>query len=458
MISQTHADAVAEIAAGPGGPAVGAFFDFDGTLAAGFTGALLPWDRLRRGEMGIPEFLDTVWVALNYSLGRVAFEEFIRRGSMAFKGWHIDELAGIGERIYAADIAGRLYPEMRSLVQAHLDRGHTVVLSSAAFHLQLEPVARALGIEAVLCNWFDIDTDGVLTGEVRRPILRGAGKATAVTAFAGQHGVDLNSSYFYADGDEDIPLMQLVGNPRPTNPASGLAALAGDHGWPVLRFTSRSGNIPVARLRTGVAALALTPVALAAAGFAVLPGHRIPGAPPLASYWARALLAMTGVRLNITGVQRFPGPAVVLVNHRSAVDSVIVAAALGTHRGAPVAASLFTAQHAGDEDRAIADLVDRRLSVVAAAEGALLDGQDTAGIAVAPLRIAMAAGVPVVPVVIRNAETIAAATSAALHPGTVDVAVLPPIPVQHWMFDDVAAGARHIAGLYETTLRDWPTG
>ena len=62
--------------------------------------------------------------------------------------------------------------------------------------------------------------------------------------FAAENGVDLSKSYFYADGDEDVALMYLVGNPRPTNPAGKLAAVAAKRGWPVLRFTSRSGSKP----------------------------------------------------------------------------------------------------------------------------------------------------------------------------------------------------------------------
>ena len=69
-------------------------------------------------------------------------------------------------------------------------------------------------------------------------------------AFAAKNGVDLSKSYFYADGDEDVALMYLVGNPRPTNPAGKLAAVAVKRGWPVLRFTSRSGSSPVSQLRT----------------------------------------------------------------------------------------------------------------------------------------------------------------------------------------------------------------
>src|SRR5262249_45759909 len=105
------------------------------------------------------------------------------------------------------------------------------------------------------------DDNGVITGEVVRPILRGRTKADAVCDFANGNGIDLALSYFYADGDEDIPLMSMVGNPRPTNPGSKLSRLAADQNWPILRLTSRSGGLPIGRAGTSLAKLAAVPFA-----------------------------------------------------------------------------------------------------------------------------------------------------------------------------------------------------
>ncbi|WP_198157949.1 haloacid dehalogenase-like hydrolase, partial [Mycobacterium celatum] len=66
-------------------------------------------------------------------------------------------------------IESRIYPEMRELVRAHLARGHTVVLSSSALTLQVEPVARFLGIPNTLTNKFETDENGILTGNVVKP-------------------------------------------------------------------------------------------------------------------------------------------------------------------------------------------------------------------------------------------------------------------------------------------------
>jgi phosphoserine phosphatase len=127
-------------------------------------------------------------------------------------------------------------------VRAHQQRGHTVVLSSSALTIHAEPVARYLEIGHVLCNHFELDDQGLLTGRIARPVVWGRNKATAVQRFCDDNEVDLDHSYFYADGNEDIALMNLVGNPRPVNPRPGLAATAAAQGWPVLRVVGAGGR------------------------------------------------------------------------------------------------------------------------------------------------------------------------------------------------------------------------
>jgi putative phosphoserine phosphatase/1-acylglycerol-3-phosphate O-acyltransferase len=245
---------VAEVDASPHGPKVGAFFDLDGTLVAGFTGVIMTQDRMRRREIGVGEFLGVVQAALNHQLGRADFEQLIYRGASMMRGRSLEDIDELGERLFVQHVVSRIYPEMRELVRAHMARGHTVVLSSSALTVQVDPVARFLGIDKVLSNRFETDDDGILTGGVLKPIIWGPGKANAVQKFAADNDVDLRKSYFYADGDEDVALMYLVGNPRPTNPEGKLAAVAAKRGWPILRFSSRSGSSPVSAARRQQAA------------------------------------------------------------------------------------------------------------------------------------------------------------------------------------------------------------
>src|SRR6202034_3928255 len=206
-----------------------------------------------------------------------------------------------GERLFVQRIESRVYPEMRELVRAHLARGHTVVLSSSALTTQVDPVAKFLGILNTLTNKFETNEDGILTGGVVKPILWGPGKAAAVQKFAGENGIDLKDSYFYADGDEDVALMYLVGNPRPTNPEGKMAAVAKRRGWPILRFTSRSGGGTTALLRTAAGGSSGAAAPARALGIGLLTRSRLRGVNFFTATWSQMLLPASGVQLNILG-------------------------------------------------------------------------------------------------------------------------------------------------------------
>jgi putative phosphoserine phosphatase/1-acylglycerol-3-phosphate O-acyltransferase len=58
--------------------------------------------------------------------------------------------------------------------------------------------------------------------------------------------------------------------------------------------------------------------------------------------------------------------------------------------------------------------------------------------------------------VIRNAEVIAATKGNSLHPGTVDVTVLPPVSVADWTRDDLDEHIEDVRELFRATLQNWP--
>src|SRR6201997_2232569 len=243
-------DSVAAFAASASGPDVGAFFDLDGTLVAGFTAMAHARDRIRRGQASIGEVLGVLEASLRYRFGRMQFERLLVRAAGYLHGERIDDLDELGERLFEQHIRSRISPHMREIVRAHQERGHIVVLSSSALTIHAEPVARFLGITQVLCNYFELDGRGALTGGIVKPILWGPRKADAVQRYCGANDIDLQRSYFYADGGEDVALMSLVGNPRPVNPRPELAAMAAQRRWPVLRIAGPRRPIRGSSLRS----------------------------------------------------------------------------------------------------------------------------------------------------------------------------------------------------------------
>jgi putative phosphoserine phosphatase / 1-acylglycerol-3-phosphate O-acyltransferase len=469
---------VAEVDASPEGPRIGAFFDLDGTLVAGFTATAHTLDRLRRRQVGVGDFLHLTQLAVEYKLGRQDIEALIEGGAATARGRLADDVEEMGERIFQQSVVDEIYPEMRDLVRAHERRGHTVVLSSSALSMQAVPVAHYLGIEDVVCNRFVVDEHGVLTGAIQQPVIWGNTKATAVQKFAAEHDIDLRLSYFYADGDEDLALMYLVGNPRPVNPGPALTRVAERRGWPIVRLHSRGSGGPLGRARNLAALGSLGPVAAGALGVGVLTHSRRAGVNFLTRFWPETVLALNGVKLNVIGSENLTArrPAVFLFNHRNNFDVFMVAALVKDNwtgvakkelASNPLASTLGRLLDAAFIDRSdtaaavaalkpVEEAARKGLSILVAPEGTRRDVAGVGPFKKGAFRIAMATGLPVVPIVIRNSDSVAGRNATTLHPGTVDIAVLPPVSVADWTPANLEDKIEQVREAYLELLADWP--
>lgn len=468
---------VAEIDASPTGPAVGAIFDFDGTLIPGYSVLTFVAERVRQREIGVAEVGRTARMLLEAAAGAATQRDMIEQGMTEWRGRRVAEMEELGERLFRREIEPEIYPEMREVVAAHRRRGHTLVLASSAGHFQLEPAARHLGIDHVLCTRLEVRR-GRLTGRAEGPILWGEHKARTVQEFARRRGVDLAQSFFYADGDEDEALMHLVGHPRPTNPKPQLARVAARRHWPMRRFTSRGRPGADVVVRNLAATASAVPVFLGATALRLLTGRKREAANLLSSTLTDISLALGEVDLNVTGEEHLWSrrPAVFIWNHRNIFDAQIVGNLVRRDFGAvakkelekvPIFAVGSRFLHIAFVDRGnskaavealrpATELLRQGISMLVAPEGTRAAGHDVGTFKKGAFRMAMEAGVPVVPIVIRNVEEIGARNSQFMRPGTVDVAVLAPISVGDWTLDDLEERIESVRQLYVDTLRDWP--
>lgn len=468
---------VAEIDASPRGKRTAAFFDLDGTLIYGFSAQVLTEDRLRRRDIGAAELLSLGRWGLAAGLKRAGFAELLATTVTGLRGKRHDELVDMGQRLFASKISDRVYPEMRDLVAAHQRRGHTVVLISSATGYQTMPVAADLGIDHVVCNQLEV-VDGMLTGGLDGPVVWGESKAERARDFAKQHRIDLNRSYFYADGDEDAALMHHVGNPRPTNPRRGLEATAKKQGWPITKFASRGSVGPVGTIRNMVGLSAIGPAAAGGFAVGVMSGRKRAGVDFLIERWLDALFLSCGVTFDVQGEENLwvRRPAVFIFNHRNNMDVLMACKLVGrefTGVGKKEAKSnpmsvglgkLIDAVFIDRDDTASAvdalqpvqEAVRKGLSLVISPEGTRSATRELGPFKKGPFRIAMAAGVPIVPIVFRNADEIAPRNAQFMRPGKVDALVLPPIPTDDWTVADLPDRIAEVRSAYLSTLADWP--
>jgi putative phosphoserine phosphatase/1-acylglycerol-3-phosphate O-acyltransferase len=470
-------DAIEQVQRGPKGPQVGAFFDLDGTLVQGYTAAVFYSDRVRGGQVSSGEFLRILLSALDTGLGGDP-TKFADAAFMGLRGRTEDTLTELGERLFVQKVSGTMRPEARDLVRAHRRMGHTVAVASSASKYQIEPVARDLGIEHILCTRVEVE-DGILTGRLAGPMLWGEPKAASVREFARANNIDRHASYAYANGAEDVPFLASVGNPSALNPHPGLAAAARSQGWPVL--TLREPRQPGLRALLGTAAAMAAFNTGMGLGFAIGTLRRDPelglnAAIPLA---CDSALALAGVRLNVVGESNLwvSRPAVFVGNHQSSLDVLIVGSLVrrdltGVAKkearydprmivgGQLMDLAFIDRSNPESARRDVNALVDRirsGTSVAIMPEGTRTPTPTVGRFKKGAFHLAMQAGVPMVPIVIRNAGELMWRRSMVINPGTVDVAVLEPIPTGDWTVEDLDARVAEVRQLFVDTLDNWPT-
>jgi len=472
----TADEAIRGVLAGPSGPHIGAFFDLDGTLVEGYTANTFFTDSIRRRDIAPGDVARSLLSAVDGALGGDP-TALGKHGAAAMAGRDADTMLELGERLFAQKIAAAVRPQARELVRAHQRMKHTVAVASAATRFQIEPLARDLGISNVLCTEVEV-VDGVITGELAGPMLWGEPKGAAVRAFAREHGVDLTVSYAYGNGDEDVPFLGSVGNPHPLNPHTGLAVAAQTYGWPILMLQEPNSG--------GLRALAGTIAALSGFNVGVVLGAAtslLTGNPragrnigvPLACDLA---LALAGVKLEIVGEENLwaARPAVFIANHQSSLDAPLMGALLrrdftGVAKkeaqfdprmaiaGLFVDPAYIDRSHPDSAKRDLAALADRiraGTSVVMMPEGTRSPTPNVLPFKKGAFHLAMQARVPIVPIVVRNAGELMWRNSKLLHSGTLQIAVLDPIPTDDWTPDSINDHCRDVRDRYVATFADWP--
>ena len=463
-----------DIEASPKGPEIAAVFDFDGTVIAGYSATVFIREQLKRGDLKPREFVELMAAMSNFGLGNLGFSGMMAINAQFMRGIEEDTYIEVGKELYTRQIARLIYPESRALVDAHLAKGHTVAIISSATPYQVAPAAKDLGIDEVLCTHLEVDK-GKFTGAVVRPTCFGQGKVDAAEALAERSSADLDQSFFYSDSTDDLLLLERVGHPRALNPSQKLRKVARDRNWKIGQFGSR-GRPTVGQFIRSVAATSSL-VTSFAAGLPVyaLTGSRRESINFSFSLFADTASALIGLDLTVKGEEHLWShrPAVFVFNHQSKADVVIAArllrrdlAGIGKKeiKKMPIIGKVLEwggvvyidRDNAAGAIEAMTPLVDAMRndgkSVVLAPEGTRTVSPRLAAFKKGAFHLAMQAGVPMVPIVIRNAGDVAPKGDFVFRAASVDVEVLPPVDTSEWSKATIDDHVREVRNMFLKAL------
>jgi HAD superfamily hydrolase (TIGR01490 family) len=127
----------------------------------------------------------------------------------------------------------------RALVRAHLDAGDRVAIATSTNEFITRPIADAFGVSTLIATSLERDAAGRVTGRISgTPSLRD-GKVRRVEQWLESQQLrleDFDTSVFYSDSTNDLPLLERVSEPVATNPSAALEAIARQRRWRILRL------------------------------------------------------------------------------------------------------------------------------------------------------------------------------------------------------------------------------
>ncbi|TFC85776.1 HAD-IB family hydrolase [Cryobacterium sp. TMT1-21] len=223
-----------------------AFFDVDNTLMRGASLYHLGIGAWRRRMISGREILSFVWKQARFiAVGEngVHLATVRERALEVVVGHTRAEITVLSREIFDARLLRRLWPETVAVARAHLAAGREVWLVSATAQEVADVIAERLGLTGAVGTVLEA-VEGVYTGRLADGVCHGDRKARAAGTRAVASGADLSHCWAYSDSRNDIPLLNLVGNPVVVNPDARLHRYAVARHWPVMRM--KRGSIAAA--------------------------------------------------------------------------------------------------------------------------------------------------------------------------------------------------------------------
>ena len=449
------------------GPHIAAFFDLDRTLINDFSAKKFVQSRLLSGKSTSKELLSQFAAVTLYASGNRDFEVLTKLSALGIKGLKESDFEKLGQDVYENHLENTIYPESRILIASHLEKGHKVVIISAATSYQINPIANELGISDIFCTEMEVKK-GKFTGNVKE-MCWGEGKANAGRTFAKANNIDLSKSFFYTDSIDDYPLLEIVGKPFATNPDSALSQIAFENNWPILRFKELREKPIVNGFRTLLAASSIYPSILKGLAKGAMTLSKQEAINTTLASMGDLGAKFAGLDIAIKGKHNLEDfrPAVFCFNHQSSADVIIVLKLLRNDvtgiakkelEMSPVG-PLFKALGAifidrSDKAKALksmavaAKTLKSGTSIAIAPEGTRSRSKKLGKFKKGAFHLAIKGQVPIIPIVIKNAYMATPKGSTMFKPTHIEVVVLDPVDTSEWKAKNIDKYVDEVRNLF----------
>ncbi len=214
-----------------------ALFDLDNTLLAGDSD--FEWGQFLIGEGVLDREVHqarNVQFYEDYKAGTLDINAFLEFQLKPLSRHPRSQLDAWHAKYMAQNIRPMITEKSRALVQKHSTNGDLMVIITATNSFVTGPIAREFGIDHLIGTDPE-QINGEFTGRVTGVPSFKDGKVTRLYQWLesrGQRLEDFETTWFYSDSHNDLPLMKLVSNPVAANPDTYLKTYAEANNWPII--------------------------------------------------------------------------------------------------------------------------------------------------------------------------------------------------------------------------------
>lgn len=216
-----------------------AAFDFDGTCIDGNSPVALVFTLARKRMLKKRVIALILWWAAKYKLRLPQDESWVREQVFtSFNGRKVDEVDHYLSEFYDKEIDKRFRPEADRTMQAHIDKGDTVIVVSASFEPIIIRAMDSHPFDAQISTRMRIADNGTYTNKVDGAPVEGTEKLARIQQFGDENFGKGNWSLVAAYGDHhsDIPMLRASEEAYAVNPDTTLKREAVKNHWHILEW------------------------------------------------------------------------------------------------------------------------------------------------------------------------------------------------------------------------------
>ena len=212
-----------------------ALFDLDNTLLAGDSDYNWSLFLINQGLLDAKTHQErNEQFYLDYKNGHLDIYKFLEFQLKPLSQHPVKFLDALHVKFMDQVIRPMMTKKAQNLVDKHKAQGDLCLIITATNSFVTKPIASAYGIENLIGTDPEM-LDGQYTGGVTGVPSFQEGKVTRINQWLAARGQTLSSfetSYFYSDSHNDLPLMKLVTNPVAVDADTTLTEYAQQQGWP----------------------------------------------------------------------------------------------------------------------------------------------------------------------------------------------------------------------------------